>query len=96
MSRFSDLYPTTAFDSHKFVELKEVMDKDLIITNVAFLTGNKGEYAKFTYKETEDGEEFATATYSQVIVDQLKKVHGDENLPITARVEMHKEYFRLV
>ena len=89
-SRFSDyILPTPKLEGEQ-VDIDEILDGTILITDYAILTGKFGEFAVIQYSN--EGKLYTTACGGTVVVRKLKEFPRDM-LPILATITKPARYY---
>ena len=83
IKRFTDEYPREVqFEAEK-VEFTDILEKDIILVDIATMIGNYGEFLVVLGEM--EGKRIQFITGSHVIVPKLKRAKEDRKLPLIAK-----------
>lgn len=88
LKRFSDEYPSEATFDAEQTEVKAILDKDIIVKDIAELTGEHGTFLVVLAEFEEKQIQFAIG--SQVIMPKLVRAKKDEKLPLIVKIVERK------
>ena len=84
IKNFADEYPEQpTFDAEQ-IKFVDVLEKNIVIKNIAELTGQHGEF--IVVLANVDGKDVCFNTGSSVVMPKLKRVKKDGNMPIRATI----------
>ncbi len=84
LKKFSEVYPSgTQFEAER-IDFPEVVDKEIIIKDVAELSGDFGNFLVVLAEL--GGKDIQFPTGSGVIMPKLKKAKSEGNLPLLAKI----------
>lgn len=96
LKRFSDEYPSGTQFEADMIDIAEILNKDIIVRDIADLTGDYGAFIVVLAEL--DGKMIQFATGSKVIMPKIKKAKIDNKLPLIAKIteklsEKKRKYF---
>jgi hypothetical protein len=91
--RVGDVVPSGLWPDIPQSDLRETLDMDIIVDDVAFLMGDYGEFAVILYRPPDTGEQYTVACGGQVVVRKLKDVKKGHGFPILGRITKEGRYY---
>lgn len=91
--RVGDVVPSGLWPDIPQSELRDTLDMDIIIDDVAFLQGDFGEFAVILYRPPDTGEQYTVACGGQVVVRKLKDTKKSHGFPILGRISKEGRYY---
>lgn len=84
VKKFSEIYRGIEFEGRK-VEVDEILGKEIVITDFTELQGNYGVFVVCQAKL--DNVMITFPIGSEVVLNQLRKIKTDNNIPILTKIE---------
>lgn len=91
--RVGDVVPSGLWPDIPQSELRDTLDMDIIIDDVAFLQGDFGEFAVILFRPPDTGEQYTVACGGQVVVRKLKDTKKSHGFPILGRITKEGRYY---
>ena len=93
--RLSEFIPPSK-DLEGFIEISEVLGKELIITSYELREGDFGTYAVVWFKTSTEGIDMCFTTGGKVVLKKLELLAKANAFPVLATVVRQKRYYDLV
>ena len=91
--RFSDVISGKLYPDLEQKDIKELLDKDLLVKDVTLLDGNFGEFAVILFEDFVTGKEYTTACGGMVVVKKLKEAQEKSLLPLIGTITKEGRYY---
>lgn len=91
--RVGDVVPAGLWPDTPQSELRDVLDMEIVVKDVAFLMGDYGEFVVILYYMPDTGEEYSVACGGQVVVRKLHDCKKGGLLPLKAKIVKEERYY---
>ena len=100
--RFGTVLPTAIFPDAEQVELKDIMNQDILIKDYKALMGENGEYVIILFEKPDGPGEFSTACGGIIVCRKIMEAYHRHLLPMVgsitktpSKVRGHSDFYDL-
>jgi hypothetical protein len=95
VKKVGELIPSLTFEGEK-VQMGEILNKDVVITNFGLQQGQYGEFAVIEFHFPQKSEKFVTVCGGKVVIKKLNKLAELVAFPVQGKFVKVKRYYDLV